>query len=323
MTTASIDFAWLDLPGGPGPGAGKRIVLISGDEEYRSEEALPMLAGMLAQRHGFACRVLFAVDPAPGFVQPDCQTNIPGLEALAEADLVVLSIRFRELPDAQMALFDAYLRSGRPLIGIRTTTHAFNYTRDLSSPFAKYGFDSHVPGWEGGFGRRVLGETWVSHHGVHGSEGTRGIPEPSSADHPILRGVGDVFGPSDVYAIRDLPTDATVLMRGQVTRDLTPASAPVTDVRNQPMMPLVWLRRHRNDDGIENQVLCTTIGAAVDFACPDLRRLLVNACYWLVGRGDAIQQKADVDPVDPYQPSWFGEHRHLVGRKPSASNYKS
>ncbi len=316
MTTASTELPWLDLPGGPGPGAGKRIVLISGDEEYRSEEALPLLASILARRHGFSCRVLFAVDPATGLVQPDCQTNIPGLEALGDADLVVLSTRFRELPDAQITLFDGYLRSGRPLIGIRTATHAFNYTRDLSSPFAKYGFSSTLLGWEGGFGRRVLGETWVNHHGVHGREGTRGMLEPTSADHPILCGVGEVFGPTDVYGISDLPNDATVLMRGQVTCDLTPASAPLPGAKNEPMMPLVWLRRHRNDDGVENHVLCSTIGAAVDFACPGLRRLLVNACYWLTGRGDAIRQDADVDPVGPYQPSWFGEHRFHAGRKP-------
>ena len=304
---------WLDLLPGAGSGAGKRIVLIAGDEEYRSEEALPMLAGILT-RHGFACRVVFPIDPASGCVDPDHVGNLPGLEALADADLMIISTRFRDLPEAQMACIDTYLRSGRPLIGIRTATHAFRCAS--SGAFAKYSFDSNVPGWEGGFGRRVLGECWVAHHGQHGVEGTRGVVEPTHATHPILRGVAEVFGPSDVYTVRDLPADAQVLLRGQVTQDLTPSSLPVTDARNQPMMPLVWLRRHRGEDGHDNQVLCTTIGAAVDFASADLRRLLVNACYWLTGLGKHIRSDGAVDPVDPYRPSPFGLSQHVHGRRP-------
>jgi len=89
---------WVVYPGREGPGKGKHIVLISGDEEYRSEEALPMLARILATHHGFKCTVLFAVDPKTGVIDPECQTNIPGLEQLQSADLMVLFTRFRELP---------------------------------------------------------------------------------------------------------------------------------------------------------------------------------------------------------------------------------
>ena len=314
--TATPSVPWLELPGSSGPGAGKRIVLISGDEEYRSEEALPMLAGILARRHGFSCRVVLPIDPASGCVAPDHLSNLPGLEALGAADLMVIFTRFRELPDAQMAHIDTYLRSGKPLIGIRTATHAFRYGGGSTSAFAKYSFDSTVPGWEGGFGRRVLGECWVAHHGRHGVEGTRGVVEPAQASHPLLRGVADVFGPTDVYAIRDLPADAQVLLRGQITRDMMPSSPPAEDARNSPMMPLVWLRRYRGDDGRESQVLCSTLGAAVDFACADLRRLLVNACYWLTGLGESIRPDGAVEPVGPYQPSWFGLGRQVRGRPP-------
>ena len=317
MNSTSTSTPWLDLPAGGGPGDGKRIVLISGDEEYRSEESLPMLAGILAQHHGFSCRVLFAIDAASGCVDPGCQTNIPGLEALADADLLVIATRFRELPDAQMAHIDAYVRSGRPLIGLRTATHAFHYQRNPDSIFAHYGFASNAPGWEGGFGRRVLGETWVNHHGEHGVEGTRGVVEPASGGHPILRGVSDVVGPTDVYSVRDLPPDAVVLMRGLVTRDLSPDSSPVQDARNTSPMPLVWLRRVRNEQGVETRVLCSTIGASVDFACADLRRLLVNACYWLTGLGERIKPDGLVEPLAPYRPSWFGEGRYRPGQKPA------
>src|SRR5690242_21400359 len=92
----------LVLKGGSGPGHGKRIVLISGDDEYRSEQALPQLARILSTRHGFDCTVLFALDPSTGVISPERHDNIPGLETLDKADLVVMLMRFRDLPDEQM-----------------------------------------------------------------------------------------------------------------------------------------------------------------------------------------------------------------------------
>src|SRR5437868_15361204 len=71
---------WLTIPGGDGAGKGKRIVLVSGDEEYRSEETLPQLARILARRHGFDCTVLFAIDPQTGTINPNVTDNVPGLE---------------------------------------------------------------------------------------------------------------------------------------------------------------------------------------------------------------------------------------------------
>ncbi|MEE2947488.1 MAG: hypothetical protein VX392_04150, partial [Verrucomicrobiota bacterium] len=101
---------WLDYKGKKGPGKGKKIVLISGDEEYRSEEAMPLLAGILSRYHGFNCRVVFAIDPKSGLVDPNNRGNIPGLEALKEADLMFIGTRFRDLPDDQMAYIDSYLK---------------------------------------------------------------------------------------------------------------------------------------------------------------------------------------------------------------------
>src|SRR5579871_6061069 len=102
---------WLVLEGAAGPGKGKHIVLVSGDEEYRSEEALPQLAKILSQRHGFKCTVLFAIDPKDGTINPNQNNNIPGLEALAKADLMVIFTRFRKLPDDQMKYIAEYVES--------------------------------------------------------------------------------------------------------------------------------------------------------------------------------------------------------------------
>src|SRR3954466_1311377 len=92
----------------PGPGGGKHIVFLSGDEEYRSEEGLPMLAKLLSQRHGFKCTVLFALDP-DGTINPDNQDSLGDAQALDTADAIVMQLRFRNWPDEQMKHFvDAY-----------------------------------------------------------------------------------------------------------------------------------------------------------------------------------------------------------------------
>src|SRR6476660_4160534 len=111
---SAADF--LTFEGKAGPGKGKHVVLLSGDEEYRSEESLPQLAKILAERHGFKCTVLFAIDPANGTIDPKITTNMPGAEALDSADVIVMALRFREWPDAQMKHFvDAYL-GGKSII---------------------------------------------------------------------------------------------------------------------------------------------------------------------------------------------------------------
>src|SRR5262249_42944283 len=156
------------------PGKGKHIVLVSGDEEYRSEEALPQLGKVLAKHHGFKCTVLFAIDPKDGTISPTKTDNIPGLETLQTADLMVIFTRFRNLPDEQMKHLVGYVESGKPIVGLRTATHAFNF-KGGSSTYARYTYNSKEKGWEDGFGRQVLGETWVSHHGSHGKQSTRGI----------------------------------------------------------------------------------------------------------------------------------------------------
>ena len=166
------DSTSLVIEGGVGPGNGKHIVLVSGDEEYRSEEALPQLARILAKRHGFQCTVLFAIDK-DGLINPNRNDNIPGLEALKTADLMVIFTRFRNLPDDQTKMIADYLLSGRPVVGLRTATHAFNLSKGKG--FARYTFNSEEKDWDGGFGRQVLGETWINHHGKHGSQSTRGL----------------------------------------------------------------------------------------------------------------------------------------------------
>ena len=301
--------------GEKGPGQNKTIVFLAGDEEYRSEECLPMLARILAVRHGFKCTVLFPINPADGTIDPVTLTNIPGMEALDNADLCVMALRFRELPDDQMKHFVDFLHAGKPVIALRTSTHAFQYANNKKSPYASYDWQSTT--WPGGFGQQVLGETWVSHHGDHGKESTRGSLNPVFKDNPILKGVSDIWAPTDVYTVSHLPSDAQVLVYGQVLTGMKPTDPPVENAKNNPLMPLVWVRSYHWPDGKTSKVVTTTMGAAVDLENEGLRRLLVNACYWAVGLENRIPSVADVTYVGDYKPLWFGFGKYKKGVKPA------
>jgi hypothetical protein len=297
---------WVTYNPPAGQANGKSIVLLSGDEEYRSEESLPQLGKILSQRHGFKCTVLFSQD-ADGTINPNNQTNIPGMHLLAGADLVVNQFRFRELPDADMKHFVDYLNSGKPMVVVRTATHAFNYERNKQSPYAKYSWTAKG----GGFGGMTVGETWTYHHGNHGGEATRGLIEGKNAKHPILNSVTDVFGPTDVYGVNpDFPADATVLMQGCTLTGMNPTDGPNL---KKALMPLVWLRDYKGETGNTSKVLCSTIGAAYDLKSEDLRRLFVNASYSLTGL--EVPKKADVTPVGTFEPLMFGFNKFKQGVK--------
>jgi type 1 glutamine amidotransferase len=302
---------WVVYEGSDGPGKGKHVVLVSGDEEYRSEEAMPQLANILARRHGFKCTVLFALGK-DGTIDPNCNDNIPGLEALRSADLMIIATRFRNLPDDQMKEIVDYVESGRPLMGMRTATHAFNLK---SKTYAKYSWNSKA--WDGGFGRRVLGDTWVNHHGQHGKESTRGIIAPGARDHPILRGIndGDIWGPTDVYEVH-VPADCMRLVLGQVLAGMKPSDEPVSGKKNQPMMPVAWCKTYVTEQGKKARVFATTMGAATDLESEGLRRLLVNAAYWSVNLEDKIPAKTDVALVGEYHPTPFGFGGYKKGTHP-------
>lgn len=304
---------WVVYEGGDGPAKGKQVVLVSGDEEYRSEEALAQLGKILAVRHGFRATVLFAVDPATGVIDPVNRMNIPGLETLQSADLMILATRFRDLPDEQMKYIDEYVQVGKPIIALRTATHAFNI--QAGKTYSRYSFNSKE--WDGGFGRQILGETWINHHGHHGVESTRGVVAPGMENNPIIRGCEDIWCPTDVYQVRlPLPDGCQPLVLGQVLEGMKPTDKAVANEKNQPMMPVAWIKSYSGAQGQSGRVFTTTMGAAVDLSSEGLRRLLVNAAYWCVGLEAQIPPRADVTLVGRYEPSYFGFGKHRPGLKP-------
>ena len=295
---------WLEFPGGEGVGKGKHVVLVSGDEEYRSEEAMPQLGKILSKHHGFKCTVLFAIDPKDGTINPNVNDNIPGLEKLKDADLMVIFTRFRKLPDDQMKHVADYIESGKPVVGLRTATHAFN---GIKGTYAKYNTGG-TKGYEGGFGKQVLGETWVSHHGAHGREGCRGVVAEGQEKNPILKGIdaGSIFATSDVYTVKlPLATDCTPLVMGEVTETLKQDSKAVDGKKNNPMMPVAWTKTYKGESGKMSRVFTTTMGAATDLEFEGTRRLIVNGGLWAMGMEDKIPAKSNVAIVGEYKPSMF------------------
>jgi hypothetical protein len=305
---------WVSYPAREGPGQGKHLVFLSGDEEYRGEEGLPMLAKVLSQRHGFKCTVLFSLD-ADGTINPDKAGNLSAPEMLDSADGIVMQLRFRHWSDAAMKHFvDAYYR-GVPIVGLRTSTHAFQYPKNSDSLYKSYT----------DFGKNVFGEGWVSHWGPNRKGATRGIIEPSAKDEPILRGVTDIFGDSGAYEVHP-PSDVNILVRGQVLKGMNPTDPPADYKKkrasdkmeqgvNDPMMAVAWTRVHKNPAGKENRVFCTTMGAASDLESEGLRRLVVNAVYW--GFGLDVPSKADVAYVGEFKPTRYAAKGFKKGVKPA------
>jgi hypothetical protein len=329
---------WVVYEGKDGPGKGKHVVLIAGDEEYRSEEYMPLLGKILAERHGFKCTVVFPVDPSTGEINPKHGKNIPGLEALASADLMIIGTRFRALPDDQMKHVDDYLKAGKPVIGMRTATHAFN---GLKGTYETYnnGYKGEQKEWADGFGRLVLGEKWISHHGEHKKESTRAFFAPDAKGNPLLNGIkdGEIWGPTDVYGVRlPLPGDSKPILLGQSVKrkstdkpgagdpffgmspdDNEPAPAdPKKNLdKNNPMMPVAWTKSYQLPGGKPGKAFATTMGSAADLTNEGLRRLLVNATYSLVGL--PVPEKADVTIVGDFKPTAYGFDGFKKGMKPA------
>ncbi len=328
MLTFDNDYGpkWLLQEGSEdGAGAGKRIVLVSGDEEYRSEEALPQLAKILTKRHGFDTVVLFAQDPErAGMINPNYTSNIPGLEALREADLMIIATRFRDLSDDQMKEVDNYLKSGRPVIGLRTATHAFNFPSDSKWAHYSFNYKGDKTAWQGGFGQSILGTSWIAHHGWHKKESTRGIIQDA---HAVTRGIesGSIWSAADVYTVRDpLGADAVPLVYGGVLTGMNPDDEPIGPGpydytpgfakndpdfnKNDPLQPIAWTKSYQIPGGKKGNVFASTLGASVDLSNASTRRLIVQGAFWLLGI-EIPEAGVDAGLIGSYRPNMFGFHK--------------
>ena len=296
--------------GTDGPGKGKHIVFLAGDHEYRSEETLPALARILAKHQGFKCTVLFSVDASSGAIDPD-SSNMPGLAALDTADLAVVFLRFQSFPPEQMKHIIAYLDRGGPVMGLRTSTHAFKFAAD--SPSAKYSWDYKGQDYLTGFGHQVLGQSWVGHYGQNHRQSTRIIVTPEQSAHPILQGVKDIWVQAGGYVGK--PTSGTILTTAQPLNGMKPDS-PADETK--PPMPSEWTRSYKSTSGKEGRVFTSLYGASEDILNEGYRRMIVNATFWAAGLEAAIKPDLNIAIVGPYQPNTFRNKGHSPDTKPSA-----
>lgn len=313
--------SWLTYSGHDGPGAGKHVVLIAAEQEYRCEQAMPMLAKVLSNHHGFDCTVLFSVNengevdptlPAP-FDKEERATrrhNIPGLKYLETADCVILLSRFMQLSDDQLKHFHNYFDSGKPLIALRTANHGFwgdlKYKKDGKSISLN----------------DLLGGRFMGHHGGWHRESTRGTIVADNKTHPILTGVTDIWGTSDVYRCHNekspFPNDCTALVMGQPLINLQP-DAPAND-KKEPL-PVGWTKTWIGNTGKPSKIFHFTMGSAEDFANAGVRRLTVNAVYWGTGMDQQIKPNSSVDIVGDYKPLKAGFNYDKLGVKPRKADF--
>jgi type 1 glutamine amidotransferase len=238
------------------PQSRPHAVFVLGDHEYSGEKTLPVIAAALEKDYGLRCTVLKSAPDQNG------ENDIPGLEALATADLAIFYLRWRQLPAEQLKHIDAYVKSGKPLVGFRTSTHSFNYRKgDPLEPWNRWASEAFgaPPGW-GGDGH--------THFGHNSSTDVK-----AATEHPILTGVAREFHMrSWLYRVEPKwpPADAQVLLMGTAREPNRPA--------NPNPVAWTWVNPHKG------RVFFTTLGHPEDFAVEAMQRLTVNGIHWALGR---------------------------------------
>ncbi|MGB0581287.1 MAG: PVC-type heme-binding CxxCH protein [Limisphaerales bacterium] len=295
------------------PAKGKKLVFIASDHEYRSEETLPALARIMAVHHGFDCTVLFGLDEN-GEIKAGA-SNIPGLEALKDADGAVIFTRFLALPVEQMKHIDDYLNRAGPVVGLRTATHGFNYPKTKESdPYFKYHFRYNGKDYNAGFGHQVLGQSWVGHYGRNHQQSTRITIIDKQKKNPILRGVKDVHVQAGGYNAEP-QKDWNILTMAQPLMTMDFDGKPDA---TKPPMASEWTRMYSGKGGKKGRAFTSLYGASEDILNPGYRRLIVNGIYWSLGLEDKIKSDSKIDFVGPYKPNTFsGGNREAKGIKPA------
>jgi type 1 glutamine amidotransferase/nicotinamidase-related amidase len=221
------------------------VVFLIADDEYQTERTLPEFVTKNLSKD-YRVTLLFNSQDDPN--------SIPGIEALDSADVVLVSARRKTLPKAQLAKLRAYVAAGKPVIGIRTASHAF-------SPRANEIPANDRDSWPT-FDGDVLGGSYSGHHDP--SAPVTITIEPGQAGNPILSGVDvtKLTGHGTLYKVLPLAPSVTPLLSGTIP--------------NQPSQPVAWT----NLSFAGGRVFYTSLGHPDDFAEEGFQRLLRNAIDW-------------------------------------------
>ncbi|MBC30664.1 MAG: hypothetical protein CMH48_07435 [Muricauda sp.] len=283
------------------PERAPHVVFVMGDEEYRSEESMPMLAKILKRELGAKVSLCYPLDSL-GFVNPNVKDHIAGLKALKTADLMVLFTRFRALPEEELHMILEYVESGRPVVGFRTTTHAFRYDEGHSMEI----YNDEWP-------IKVFGQKWITHHG-HFSDGHDPLTQVFlvGKDNPILNGVSDFKAFSWLYHVdggdHELAGDSEPILMGRSLRSKHEMEGRLDKFPLEN--PVAWTKTYTGSKGKTARIFFTTLGHPYDFKEVPMRKLAINGMYWALGREDEIPPEGvNVTIEGSYHPnnSGFGE----------------
>ena len=219
-----------------------QVFFMIGEPEYGTSTNLPNFAKAELESRGVHCTFSILTN--------DASDSFPGMEALKQADILFISVRRHAPPPEQMRLIRDHIASGKPVVGIRTASHAFGKKKG-----AKEG------AWEE-FDHEILGGNYQNHYG----KGLSSVIKPVSEmmKHPVLRGVSvDGFATSaPLYKNKGLDKADTILMTGQL-RGLNETE------------PVAWVNEKNG-----RRVFYTSLGAPEDFHQPAFRKLLLNGIFW-------------------------------------------
>lgn len=254
------------------------VVFVTGDHEYSSEATMPLIAAELERNYGMRVKVLKS--------SPDqnAEENIPGMEALKDADLAVFFLRWRRLPEDQVKYIDDYLKSGKPVFGFRTSTHSFNYPKghplEKWNAFGEFALGA-PPGWGGPANHTHCGHTCSTDVSV--------IKE--AAGNPILTGVDPTFHVrSWLYKVLpDYPAKGSKwLLMGKAVNSEKPGF-----VDN----PVAWTWK----TPAGGRVFTTTMGHPEDFDVESFQRLVINGIHWALSKPVPKQWKGKISMNVPYR----------------------
>lgn len=254
------------------------VVFVTGDHEYSSETTMPMLAAELEKNYGMRVKVLSA------YPNQDAEENIPGLEALDEADLAIFFLRWRRLPADQLKHIEAYLKSGKPLAGFRTSTHAFNYPKghplEKWNAFGEFALGA-PPGWGGKANHTHCGHECSTDVSVIGK----------AAKHPVLSGINTSFHVrSWLYKVLpDYPAKgSTWLLMGKAVNP---------DTNGFIDNPVAWTWK----TAAGARVFTTTLGHPEDFRSEDFQHLVINGIHWALNKPAPQKWKGKIGIDVPYR----------------------
>ena len=292
-----------------------KIVFVTGDEEYRSEESMPMLAKLVERDLNAEIVIGYSLD-STGVIDPNNLYSISNLDELEDADLMVVFARYRQLPAEMAKKITDYAESGRPMVGFRTATHTFKYLEEKDSALMVLNDD-----WP----TKVFGQRWIIHHG-HFEDGHGRLTDVTLAegkeDNPILNGVEPFEAYSWLYHVQGgadaLSGDSDPLLMGHSLRSKIEAEGK-TD--QYPMdQPVAWTKTYTGETGEAARVFFTTLGHPYDFKEESMRKLALNGIYWALGReADIPEAGADATIIGEYDPnnSGFGD-KYKPNMRPEA-----